>query len=250
MSALNVDSAHATHLVVLDVPASTLVVLLLPFLVLRNSEEGLLFLAFGDLPGRSIPCMAQTASERAHLDNGRDELDEEVGNGKQRREEVVEEVDDQALDMRAVVVLCAVNLASELKLSTHLIGHDHKMTIAKLVGIRVDLVVLEAHDLLDGVDLGIVDDHLAAGVSDVEQLASKREDAPIITTDDAETGDGQRFGRVTFGQDEGALFSISTASVVGVFELGETGNALSLGAVRLLQCLCGRRRMRIGLAQG
>jgi hypothetical protein len=124
--------------------------------------------------------------------------------------------------------------------TTHLIGHDHEMAVPELVGARVDLVVLEAHDLLDGLDLGVVDEGLATGVADVEELAAQGKDAPIVATDDAQAGDGERLGRVTLGEDEGALLGVAAAGVVGVLELGQTGDALAFAAVGLLKELCGR----------
>ena len=42
---------------------------------------------------------------RTNLDDGCDELDEESGDLEERGEEVVEEVDEQPLDVRSILIL-------------------------------------------------------------------------------------------------------------------------------------------------
>ena len=68
-------------------PASTVVAGLLPALVLGDRKERHRLLALGD------------------LDDRRDELDKEARDLEKAGEEVVEEVDDEALDVGAIVVL-------------------------------------------------------------------------------------------------------------------------------------------------
>jgi hypothetical protein len=77
----------ATHLVVLVVPPLAIVVVLLPLLVLWDGVEGDFLLAFPD------------------LDDGSDELDKEPRDLEKGRVEGVKEVDDQALDVRSIVIL-------------------------------------------------------------------------------------------------------------------------------------------------
>ena len=60
----------------------------------------------------------------ARLDDGRDELQQEARHLEQRGVEVVEEVHDEALDVRAVCVL---------------VGHDHEVAVAQLLGALVHL---------------------------------------------------------------------------------------------------------------
>jgi hypothetical protein len=74
-------------LVVLGFPTTTVVILGLPFLVLRHSIEDVLLLA---LP---------------NLDDGGDELDQKVRNSEQGGVEVVQEVDKETLDMRPIMIL-------------------------------------------------------------------------------------------------------------------------------------------------
>jgi len=64
-----------------------MVMLLHPLLEFGNSEE----------VDRFLPM--------AHSDDGSNELDEEIGEFEKRGIEVVEEVDDEPLDVRTIVVL-------------------------------------------------------------------------------------------------------------------------------------------------
>lgn len=77
----------AQTLVVLGLPSTTIVILGFPFFVLWHCIKTDLFFAF------------------PNLDNGCNELHKEVGNSKQRRVEVIEEVDYKTLDMGAIVIL-------------------------------------------------------------------------------------------------------------------------------------------------
>ena len=104
-------------LVVLDLPSLGIVAGgLLPRLVLGKGKERLALLPL------------------AGLDDGGDELLQETGHVEKGGPEVMEEVDDQALDVRAIVIL---------------IRHDHQVTVAELLhrGLVVLFARLEAHDL-------------------------------------------------------------------------------------------------------
>ena len=59
-----------------------------------------------------------------YLDNGRDELQEKSRQLEQRWEEAVQEVHDEALDVRSVVIL---------------VGHDHQVAVTQGLGVLVDL---------------------------------------------------------------------------------------------------------------
>ena len=72
------------------------------------------------------------------LDDRRDELLHEAADLEQGRPEHVQEVDDEALDVRAVVVL---------------IRHHHQVTVAKGLGVRVLLAELQAQDGYQVLDL-------------------------------------------------------------------------------------------------
>ena len=65
-------------------------------------------------PGTQCPAAELVRRTRIYLDDGGDELHQEAGEAQERWEEVVEEVHDQALDVRAIMVL---------------VCHDHQVTI-------------------------------------------------------------------------------------------------------------------------
>jgi len=173
--------------VVLDLPQVPVGRGALPLAVLGQAEEG------------------ELLAGARHLHDGRDELLEEVL-ADERRPVVLDEVDQQALDVRAVLVL---------------VGHDHHLAVAQAlqVGRRVVvLLVLQAQDLDERVDLDVLHDlhrrapctwggggarsHLlVVGVAHVEHLAAQREDTKVVAADDAQAGDGQRLGRVALGED-------------------------------------------------
>lgn len=161
---------------------------------------------------------------RPYLHNGSDELLHEVGHAEEGGPKLVDEVDEQALDVRAVVVL---------------VGHDHELAVAEGLVHRlfvVLLAVLEAEDLLDVRDLLVVGDLLGRGITCVEELSSKREYSVAVAADNAQARDRQRLGRVSLRQDEGTVLAVAlVASVVGVAELLDAHKALLLLAARLLQ---------------
>jgi hypothetical protein len=178
------------YLVVFVLPSFAIIVLRLPLFVLRQRIETQLLLA---LPG---------------LDDGRDEFDQEVGYAEQRGVKVVEEVDDQTLDVRSIVIL---------------ICHDHQMAVSQAVGRGVIRVVFQTQDLLDVLDLDIFHNRVVRCVSHIEQLSSQRKDSIIISSNDTESGYRESFGRVSFGQDQGTSLGVPATRVVGVFKLDDTG---------------------------
>ena len=149
------------------------------------------------------------------FDDGRDELLEE-GQTQQRRPVVMEKVDEQTFDVRSVLIL---------------IGHDHQSTVAQ--GFQVGFVlvlflVLQSENLDQIVDFCVFQDLLVGGFADVEQFTLERENAVLVATDDTQSGDGQRFGRVSFRQDQRAVDRVLGSGVVGVLQFGD---ALELGVL-------------------
>ena len=92
--------------------------------------------------------------------------------------------------------------------------------------------MLQAKDLLDVLDLLVLHDLLVLGVADIEQLSAQREHAEVVATDDAEPGDGERLGGVSFGEDERALLRLPGPGVVGVGQLGQAGEPGRVSAMR------------------
>mmetsp|Transcript_21318 Transcript_21318/g.45364 ORF Transcript_21318/g.45364 Transcript_21318/m.45364 type:complete len:229 (-) Transcript_21318:1559-2245(-) len=99
----------AETLVILDAPALSIVVFLLPLLVLLNCKEVLDMAALG------------------HLHNGGHELEHEPWELEQGGPPMFHQVQDQALNVRAVKVL---------------IGHDHEVTVAETIRRVVDFLRL------------------------------------------------------------------------------------------------------------
>ena len=119
----------------------------------------------------------------------------------------MQEVDDQALDVRAVVIL---------------VGHDHQVAIPKRLArgrVRVVLALLQPDDLLELRYLLVVHDRRVRRVAHVEELATQREDAIVVASDDCEPRDRKRLGRVPLGDDESAHVPVPPARLVGVVEL-------------------------------
>ena len=73
-----------------------------------------------------------------------------------------------------------------------LICHHHDATIAESLDVLVLLTLLKSKDLLDRCQLLVLVKLLLADILDVEQLASERKDAPLLTSYHLETCDGAR----------------------------------------------------------
>mmetsp|Transcript_73219 Transcript_73219/g.212024 ORF Transcript_73219/g.212024 Transcript_73219/m.212024 type:complete len:322 (-) Transcript_73219:780-1745(-) len=119
---------------------------------------------------------------------------------------MLDHVDQQALDVRAIVVL---------------VSHDHDSAVPQALRAVVLAAVVQADDLHDVLDLLIVDRLLEAGVAHIERLTSQGEDAILVTADDAQARHGERLGAVAFCEDERALFGALAAGPVRVLELRE-----------------------------
>jgi hypothetical protein len=167
------------HLVVLHDPALPIAVALAPLLVLRHSEEA-------QLP---LPLSA--------LHNRRDELQQEAVYPQQARPEVVYEVDQQAFDVRAIVVL---------------VSHDHQVPVAQLPSVSVVLPELEPQDAHHVRDLLVLADLCDSGVPHIEQLALEREHTVVVTPYHAEATDSQSLSRVSLLCDSSSSSSFSSDS--------------------------------------
>jgi hypothetical protein len=126
------------------------------------------------------------------------------------------------------MVLCvrALNLfPSWGHAQAHLIGHDHELSISQAAEVRIVLVMLKTHDLLDILDLLVLHDLIVLRLAHVEKLAAQREDAKVVAPDDTKPGHCERLGRVSFGQDERALGRVARPGIVRIRELGDAGEA-------------------------
>ena len=129
--------------------------------------------------------------------------------------------------MRTVVILGNVNRVRNFNEGSHLIRHDHNVTVPQAIDRGVILVVLETQYLLDMLDFDILDDLIVTCFSNIEQLSAKREDTIVVTANDAQTGYGKSLGGISFSENQGAAFRVSASSVVGVFQFDDTRDTVS-----------------------
>jgi len=54
--------------------------------------------------------------------------------------------------------------------------------------------VLETHNLLDVLEFLVLHDLIVLCIANIEQFTPKREDTKVISTDNSETSDCERFG--------------------------------------------------------
>jgi hypothetical protein len=78
-----------------------------PLLILGNGEEIDPLLALCDLCTHVGVTLRRRDILVTYSNDGGHELNQEVRNLQQRREEMVQEIDEESLDVRAVVILCA-----------------------------------------------------------------------------------------------------------------------------------------------
>mmetsp|Transcript_120996 Transcript_120996/g.347655 ORF Transcript_120996/g.347655 Transcript_120996/m.347655 type:complete len:266 (+) Transcript_120996:2003-2800(+) len=138
--------ARAQAFVVLALPTLPAVSPLLPLLVLRHREEAPL-----------VPALGVLLALLPDLDNGRDELLQEAVQLQERRPPMMHQINQQTLDVRAVVVL---------------IRHDHDGAVAQSTGGVVLALDVQAHDFEQILNLRIARHLLVVGVSDVQHFAA------------------------------------------------------------------------------
>jgi hypothetical protein len=102
----------------------------------------------------------------------------------------------------------------------HLISHNHEPSVSQARSVRIVFIVLQAHNLFDVLNFLVLHDLVVFRLSHVQQFTSQWEDTEIVTSHYAETSNSKGFGGVSFRQNQSAVFSMSGACVVGVWELG------------------------------
>ena len=78
--------------------------------------------------GKSVHTLNSNDAEVTYSDNGCYKLNQEVRDLQQRREEVIQKVDEESLDVRTIVILwrtISVALLPITNVVSHLIGHNH-----------------------------------------------------------------------------------------------------------------------------
>jgi hypothetical protein len=109
---------------------------------------------------------------------------------------------------------------------THLISHDHELPISQAPHVRIILVVLKTHNLLDILNLLVLHNLIVLRLAHVEKLTAQREDAKVVTPDNTKSSHGKRLGRVSFGQYKCAPRCVARSGVVCVRELGDTSKTV------------------------
>ena len=101
--------------------------LLYPFLIVCNSEE-----------------LMSRMSSLADLDDRRDKFFEESRNLEQTGPKVVKKVDEEAFDMRTIVIL---------------ISHNHDRPVAEILDVCIGLSHKEAHDFYHVLQFLVCENH-------------------------------------------------------------------------------------------
>mmetsp|Transcript_1640 Transcript_1640/g.3182 ORF Transcript_1640/g.3182 Transcript_1640/m.3182 type:complete len:238 (-) Transcript_1640:1226-1939(-) len=145
----------------------------------------------------------------------------------QLRPFAMEQIDHQALDMRAIRIL---------------IRHDHHLAIAQLLHrflIVIFPAVLQTQNLLEIVDLGVLVDLSTRRIAHVEQFTLEREDA-IESVTAGQLGDAghcQRLGRQSLSHDQRAVRRSTRAGIECVINLGRQVQLTFTFAVGLFRSL-------------
>ena len=112
---------------------------------------------------------------------------------------MMDEVDDQALDVGAVLILA---------------GHDHHLAIPQAFDVVHGLVLLLYCNptILTRSDISLFGDLLDIGFPHVQQLPLQRVDSIVVLAHHADPRHGQSLGRVSLSEDQGTPRTISLAS--------------------------------------
>ena len=121
------------------------------------------------------------------------------------------------------------------------IGHDHQTAVAQFSQRIVDLAMLEPEDLLEVGKLLVVGHLFYRRIPYIARLAPEWKHAIRIAAYNAQTGNGQRFRRVSLRDDKCALVTPVRARPVGIVELRNARNARLFGPVCLLELLFDQR---------
>jgi hypothetical protein len=121
----------------------------------------------------------------------------------------VEKVDDQTLDVTAIVIL---------------IGHNHQVAVTQRLDVllRVGCIKLETHDRHQVGDLLVLHNLKMGSITYIQWLTFERKHTVEITTDDRQPRHSQRLGRVSLGDDQSTVLRLCRSSVVGIVQLGNT----------------------------
>jgi len=109
---------------------------------------------------------------------------------------------------------------------THLISHDHELPISQAPHVRIILVLLKTHNLLDILNFLVLHNLIVLCLSHVEKLTAQRKDTKVVTPDNTKSSHGKRLGRVSFGQYKHAPRCVAHSGVVCIRELGDPSKSV------------------------
>jgi len=134
----------------------------------------------------------------------------------------MDQVDDQSLNVRPIVVL---------------IRHDHEMSVPESLDVvcGIQSTHLQPKDLDDALHFFIRHDLLVVGIADVEWLSFERIHTVEVTAHHGQTRHGERLGGITLRQDEGTFLRLCRSCLVGIVELGNALDFQFLRPTRLTQ---------------
>jgi len=113
------------------------------------------------------------------LDDGSDELSHEPIQFEQRWPEMVDKVDQKALDVRAIVIL---------------IRHNHDAAVSQFANVLIFGAYLNPENFNQILNLWILHYLLVASLSDIQEFTSQRKDSILVATDNLDSSKCQTFG--------------------------------------------------------
>ena len=105
------------------------------------------------------------------------------------------------------------------------VRHNHQTSVSKLSERCVRTTMLETEDLLQIRKFLVIGELLHACVAHVPGLPPQWEYTIGVPTDDTETGDRERLGRVALGDDQGALVGFVRPGPIRIIKFRDAKNA-------------------------
>ncbi len=133
---------------------------------------------------------------------------------------MVQKVNDEALDVAAVVVL---------------IRHDHELSIPEAAHVLVIFPELKPHDLHDILNFFVFHDLSVIRFTNIQRLPFQRENTVGVAANNCESTDSEGFGTIPFREDQRAEFALRSSSQIRIFEFGDARQLGAFGATLLFQ---------------
>ncbi len=135
---------------------------------------------------------------------------------------MVQKINDEALDMAAIVVL---------------IGHDHELSVPQAAHVLVVFSELKPHDLHDVLNFFILHNLSVVRLTNIQRFAFERENTVRVTANNGESTYSKGFGTIPFREDQRAEFSLCSSSQICIFEFGDASQLGTFGTALLFQLI-------------